>query len=248
MNLKIIRRQQIQHFLAISASFAILMSGCGSQSQNSGQIDKQQTAVSSDNSEEKVDAVFYENLEQCQADVTRQQEEYQVLAKAFDKGELKTKPVAPVMQPQDCQAQMEAAQKEHDRHAPVYNSLAECQSEGFRCESTPPNYSPYGYRPVFGGTYFYPYGGSNFTYINLGGRSQKVYYPRTVYRSLNSGEIITPMGRTVTKSSPGLITVPRYTTTTPPARPQGIAAKGAIKGRSSQGFGSTFKSSGKGGK
>ncbi|MGL5077628.1 MAG: DUF1190 domain-containing protein [Waterburya sp.] len=242
--LKIIRRKQIQQSLAISASLAILMSGCGSNSQ----IEEQQAPIPAENGEEKVDAVFYENLEQCQADVTRQQEEYQVLTKAFDKGELKTKPVAPVMQPQDCQAQMEAAQQEHARHAPVYSSLAACQSEGVVCESTPVNFSPDGYRPVFGGTYFYPYGGSNFIYLNTGGRSQRVYHTRTVYRSLNAGEVVTPTGRTVTKSPSGKVTVPRYTTTTAPTRPQGVAAKGAIKGRSSQGFGSTFKSSGSRGK
>lgn len=240
MNLKIIRRQQIQQFLAVSASLAILTSGCNS---NSNRIDNQ-----SNDGEQKVDAVFYENLEQCQADVIRQQQEYQVLAKAFEKGELKTKPVAPVMQPQNCQAQMEAAQKEHDRHAPIYNSLADCQSEGFVCESTPANYSPYGYRPVFGGTYFYPYDHSSYTYINLGSTSHRVYRPNTVYRSLNSKKLITPTGRSITKSSPGQITVPRHITTTAPTRPQGIAAKGTIKGRSSSGFGSTFKSSGKGGK
>ena len=253
LQLRLIKRKQVQQVLALTASFAVLMSGCGGN--ESQQISRRSAAelgdsgVNSANANEEVNAVFYENIEQCETDLQKQQNEYQVLLAAYQKGELTSEPTPPAMKKESCGAQIQAAEEEHSRNAPVYNSRADCQAEGIRCEPTPTGYYQSGYRPVFGGAYFYPYGSSrSYIYVYRSGIRHRVYSPRTVYRSVNSNSVVTPYGRTVNKSSPGRVKVPRHTTVAAPQRPKGTAARGTIKGRGSKGFGSTFKSTGRGGK
>ena len=90
--------------------------------------------------------------------------EYAVLQKRL-RSEDEDEPTPPPMQVADCAAQMLAAQQEHDKTAPVYASIADCQSEGVRCEATPAGALTAGYRPIYGGTYLYPYSESNWIYI-----------------------------------------------------------------------------------
>ena len=243
--IQLIRRKQVQQGLVVATALALLISSCSfndNQSSSSPSTNKQ------NNGQDEVKAVFYENTTQCEADTKKQQEEYQVLLKAYQNKELANAPTAPKLKPEDCEAQMLAAKKEHDKNAPVYNSLSDCQAEGLQCEPTPKGYYTSGYRPVFGGSYFYPYGGARFIYLNLGGKTRRVYEPRTVYRSNTPGQVVTPYGRTVTKTKFGRTQVPRHTTIPAPKRPSGKAARGTIKGRSSSGFGSTYKGTGRGGK
>lgn len=240
LQIRYIHRKQVQQNLAISAFIAVfLVSGC------SGPTPPAAPPVTP-----KVSALFYETTAQCEADVKRQQNEYSVLLKAYQKKELATAPKAPALKVADCAPQMLAAQREHERHAPVYNSLADCQADGTQCEATPAGYVTTGYRPVFGGTYLYPYGGSytSSSYIYMGGTNHRIYEPRTVYRSLTPGKVITSQGDVIAKNNPGRVSVPQSTSFSAPSRPQGHAARGTITGRSSTGFGSTFKSTGRGGK
>ncbi|WP_026072792.1 DUF1190 domain-containing protein [Nodosilinea nodulosa] len=245
--LRPIRRQQLQTSLVMAAMLATLLAGCGgeatqpsSSTPTSSQTDQ--------NADDQIEGVFYETTEQCEADMAKQQQEYDVLLKAHEQGQLAQPPTAPVMKVEDCEPQMLAAMQEHDRTAPVYSSLEDCQSEGVECEPTPANAQTSGYRPAYGGTFLYPYGLPSFVYLNLGGATRSVYQPYTVYKSSNPGEVVTPYGQTVTKAQPGPVTTPRSTSQIAPPRPTGTAARGTITGRSSQGFGSTYKGTGSGGK
>lgn len=204
--------------------------------------------TSDDNPDAQVEAVFYQNTAQCEADITKQQAEYAALQQQYQAGQLDEQPAPPPIQAADCGAQMLAAQQEHDRTAPVYNSIADCQAEGVQCEATPSGAQPAGYRPSYGGTYIDVNDSSSYTYINYGGNQHRVYAARTVYQSITPGRIVTPYGREIAQSSTGRVSVPRHTTFAAPARPTGTSGAGTIKGRSSQGFGSSFKSTGDGGK
>lgn len=249
LEMRLIRRKQVQQGLVVTTVLALLLSGCISKKATTPYTNP--TTVTDQNSNEKVDAVFYENVGQCQMDALKQQEEYAVLLKAYEKKELANKPTEPVIKAENCEAQLQAARQEHEKNAPVYSSLADCQAEGVNCEATPTQSNALtatSYRPIFGGSYFYPYGGYGFTYINLGGIRHRVYEPRPVYQSSSPGQVVTPYGRTVSKTNPGHVSVPRHTTVAAPQRPPGTAARGTIKGRSSKGFGSTYKSTGRGGK
>jgi uncharacterized protein YgiB involved in biofilm formation len=241
---RFIYRQQLHSSLVLAAVFASLLAGCdGSSTQSTSS-----TPTTDQNADEAIPAVFYETTEQCEADITQQQQEYQVLLKAHQQNQLAQPPAPPVMQVADCAPQMQAALQEHERTAPVYSSLAVCQAEGVQCETTPANAETNGYRPAYGGTYLYPYGFPSFVYLNFGGSNRSVYQPHTVFRSSQPGQVVTPFGRTVPQTSPGRVSVPRHTSVAAPQRPTGTAARGTITGRSSQGFGSTYKSTGTGGK
>jgi Protein of unknown function (DUF1190) len=266
-----IRRRQVQQYLAISAFIATqLITGCSDMADE----DEPETQVA----EATVPALFYETTEQCEAHAKKQQDQYAAKLKAYQEKQPSTppspaatatptptatpttppaiKPSPPVMQAADCAAQMAAAQQEHDRHAPVYQSLSECQADDVQCEATPAGYATPGYRPMFGGTYFYPYG--NFYGSTYGGTagfasgstssSSHFYAPRTVYRGFDAGSVVTPQGTVLSKSNPGVAVVPQHTSLAAPARPAGVAARGTITGRDTKGFGSTFKSTGRGGK
>lgn len=197
---------------------------------------------------EKIEALYYTTVAECKTDTANQVNEYKVLTEAHKAGKLTNAPTPPSIRPEDCEAQMKAAQAEHQRTAPVYGNRADCQTDGVICEATPSGYYTSGYRPVFGGAYFYPYG-SNYTYIYSGGVQRRVLQPSIVYRGSNPNQLITPNGVNVPRTTSGKISVPRSVTAPAPSRPPGTAAKGTISGRSSNtGFGSTFKGTGKGGK
>ncbi|NJR32862.1 MAG: DUF1190 domain-containing protein [Chamaesiphon sp. CSU_1_12] len=143
---------------------------------------------------------------------------------------------------------MQAAKEEHNKTAPVYASIAECQAEGVKCEATPAGEQIAGYRPVYGGTYIDPYDTSSYVYVHSSGTQYRVYPAHTVYQSINPGSVVTPHGREISQVATGRVSAPRHTTFKAPARPSGTSASGTIRGRSSQGFGSSFKSSGSRGK
>jgi Protein of unknown function (DUF1190) len=218
-----------------------------------------------------IKAIFYQNTAQCEADINKQQAEYAVLLKKYEAKQLEKKPTMPLdaaaaaMQPEagqpekwptppplevrDCAPQMLAAQQEHDKTAPVYASIADCQAEGVQCEATPASAQIAGYRPVYGGTYIDPYyDDPSYTYINYGGTQHRIYESRPVYQSLTSGRVVTPYGREISQLTTGTVTVPRHASFAAPERPTGTSGSGTIRGRSTQGFGSSFKSTGSGGK
>ncbi|MBD2325681.1 DUF1190 domain-containing protein [Alkalinema sp. FACHB-956] len=248
--LRSIRRQQIQTYLAISAFIAAqLVAGCNDAGDEAAAP--------------MVPALFYENKAQCEVDAKRQQDLYAARLKAAQ-----AQPTAagtpspqvhpplkpPALKPEDCEGQMRAARAEHDRHAPVYKSLTDCQAEGVQCEpysdGTQSSSSHGGYRPRFGGAYIYPEGNPNSpseSPVNTGSGS-RFYPPHTVYSGLNPGEVVTPNGDPVSRTSSGSVMVPAHTGFAAPSRPAGTAAKGTITGRSQSGFGSSYKSTGRGGK
>jgi uncharacterized protein YgiB involved in biofilm formation len=201
---------------------------------------------------EPIDLVFYQTTAQCEADTKKQQDEYAASLKKYQAekdraGQITPLPTAPTLQTKDCAAQMQAAQEAHHKTAPVYASLTDCQAEGVKCEATPAGVPTAGYQPSYGGTYIDPYS-SNYTVINTGSTHHRVYETHTVYQSTTPGRIVTPYGREVSQTATGRVTAPRHTSFTAPTRPAGVSGAGTIRGRSSQGFGSSFKSTGRGGK
>lgn len=233
-----IHRHQVKQYLAIAAVLALIASSCKSNKPN---------ASGNPQTEEKVEALYYKTIGECKADTTKQAKDYQTLKAAYDAGKLTIAPKAPLIKPEDCDAQFLAARQEYDRTAPVYGSLADCQADGVRCEPTPSYYSTYGYRPIFGGTYFYPY--SSPVYIYSGGVRRRIYQPATVYQGVGANQVVTPNGQTVTQTTTGKVSAPKSVMAPAPSRPAGTAAKGTISGRSStRGFGSSFKGTGRGGK
>jgi hypothetical protein len=211
--IRAIRRKQIQQYLAISAFIATqLVTGCDmAEEDEPAEVDPM------------LPALFYETTEQCEA--TQQKDAVQLTADPAQQ------PPSPNPAP-DCAQQITAARAEHDRHAPVYQSLTNCQADGIQCEPTPYGYDTFGYRPSYGGAYFYS--GS--------------YMPHTVYRGLNGGEIVTPQGQVLVQPGFGSVSVPQSISVAAPPRPPGYAAVGTIKGRNNGGFGSTYKNTGSGGK
>jgi uncharacterized protein YgiB involved in biofilm formation len=230
LQIRPINRTKIYAGLAMAGVLAIVIARCNY-----------------DDANESIDAVFYQTTAQCEADINQQQAEYVVLQQQYQSGQLDEAPTPPPMQAKDCAPQMLAAQQEHSKTAPVYTSIADCQAEGVQCEATPPGELTAGYRPVYGGTYIDPYD-SNYTYVSYGGSEHRVYQARTVYLSSSPGRIVTPYGREIAQTTTGRVTVPRHTTFAAPSRPAGRSGSGTIRGRSSQGFGSSFKSTGRGGK
>jgi uncharacterized protein YgiB involved in biofilm formation len=200
-----------------------------------------------DEANESINAVFYQTTAQCEADLNQQQAEYIALHQQYQTNQGDEAPTPPPMEAKDCAAQMLAAQQEHNKTAPVYSSIADCQAEGVQCEATPAGEPTVGYRPIYGGTYIDPYD-SSYTYIYHGGSQHRVYETHSVYLSNTPGRIVTPYGREISQVSTGRVSVPRHTSFTAPARPTGTSGSGTIRGRSSQGFGSSFKSTGRGGK
>jgi len=234
----IICRHQVKQYLAIAAVLAFITSSCKSNKS----VPNTQTQ-----SEEKIEALYYKSAAECKADTAQQAKDYQTLKAAYDAGKLTIQPKAPLLKPEDCDAQFKAAQQEHDRTAPVYASQADCQADGVRCEPTPSYYSTRGYRPIFGGAYFNPYSPTLFIYS--GGVQRRVYQPSTVYQSVTPNQVVTPNGQAFSQPTTGKVSAPKSVTAPAPPRPTGTAAKGTISGRSStKGFGSSFKGTGRGGK
>jgi uncharacterized protein YgiB involved in biofilm formation len=230
-----IHRSKVYWGLAISGVIALIVYSTNAD-------------MTEEEANEQIDAVFYQNVSQCETDIKEQQDEYVVLLAKYRAGEILQEPTPPPMQTRDCAPQMLAAQQEHLKTAPVYESIADCQVEGVRCESIPVSEGKSGYRPVYGGTYLNPYDNPSYVYINYGGNQHRVYESRTVYQSINPGNIVTPYGREIAQSTTGRVMAPRHTSFAAPSRPIGTSASGTIRGRSSQGFGSSFKSTGRGGK
>ena len=234
-------RHQVKQYLAIAAVLALISSSCKSNKPDP------RTTQSTAQSEEKIEALYYKSVAECKADTDQQAKEYQILKQSYDAGKLIIEPKAPVLKPEDCDAQFKAAQQEHDRTAPVYTSQGDCQADGIRCERTPSYYATPGYRPIFGGAYFNPY--STPIFIYSGGVQRRVYQPSTVYESVTPNQVVTPTGRAFSQPKTGKVSAPKSVTAPAPARPTGTAAKGTISGRSStKGFGSSFKGTGRGGK
>jgi uncharacterized protein YgiB involved in biofilm formation len=225
-----IHRKKIYTVLVVAGVLAIVVASCNHDEAN-----------------ESIDAVFYQTTAQCEADIKQQQAEYAALQQQYQKGQLDEAPTQPPMQAKDCAAQMEAAKAEHAKTAPIYNSLADCQAEGVQCEATPAGAPTAGYRPIYGGTYIDPYDSSP-TYVSHGGSQYRVYQTHSVYLSSTPGNIVTPYGREISQATTGRVSVPRHTSFAAPTRPAGTSGSGTIRGRSSQGFGSSFKSTGSGGK
>ncbi|WP_309739496.1 MULTISPECIES: DUF1190 domain-containing protein [unclassified Chamaesiphon] len=230
LQLRPMNRNKIYAGLAMAGVLAIVVAQCNR-----------------DESNDSIDVVFYQTAAQCEADINLQQAEYLALQQKYQRGEEDEAPTPPPMEAKDCAAQIQAAQQEHLKTAPVYASIAECQAEGVQCEATAAGELTAGYRPAYGGTYLDPYNSSH-VYIHSGGSSYRVYETRTVYLSSTPGRIITPYGREISQTTTGRVSAPRHTSFSPPARPAGVSGSGTIRGRSTQGFGSTFKGSGFGGK
>lgn len=225
-----IRRQYIYVGLGIAAIVAVYLTQC-----------------LRDNSNDPTEALYYHDTDSCVADLTNQQAQYAIAQQQYQAGQIEDAPTPPPLAPADCAAQMQAAQQEYQRTAPIYAAIADCQAEGLQCEPTPATETTTGYRPVFGGTYLDP-DDSNYIFVNYAGSQHRVYAPRPVYRSTTTGIIVTPYGRQIPQTAYGRVTVPLNTTFAAPARPTGRTATGTIRGRSSQGFGSSFRGSGGGGK
>lgn len=235
-----IRRKIVYASLSIAAIVVIpiVVSNCNN-------------AIGEKEANEPINALFYRDTAECEADIGKQQAEYPVLQKKYQDGLITELPEQPPMNVKDCAAQMLAAQQEHNQTAPIYASIADCQAEGVQCEAIPANEQTAGYRPVYGGTYIEPvydfYAAPRYIYTNSG-YQYRLYENRTVYQSITPGRIVTPYGREISQATTGRVTVPRHTTFAAPSRPSGTSGRGTIRGRSSQGFGSSFKSTGRGGK
>jgi uncharacterized protein YgiB involved in biofilm formation len=229
-------RKIIYSSLVIAGIVAIVIANCSNSD------------MTEEEANEPISAVFYQDTAQCEADIGKQLAEYPILQKKFQDGLITKSPEPPPMKVSDCAPQMLAAQQEHNQTAPTYASIADCQAEGVQCEATPASGQTVEYRPVYGGTYIDPYYAPSYIYINSGGSQHRVYETRTVYQSITPGRIVTPYGREISQATTGRVTVPRHTTFAAPARPAGTSGSGTIRGRSSQGFGSSFKSTGRGGK
>jgi uncharacterized protein YgiB involved in biofilm formation len=230
-----IHRTKVYWGLAISGVMALVIYGANAD-------------MTEEEANEPIDATFYQTAAQCETDIKKQQDEYIILLEKYRTGEITTEPTPPPMVAKDCAPQMLAAQQEHLKTAPVYGSIADCQAEGVQCELIPAGEQTTGYRPVYGGTYIDTYSAPSFVYINYGGVQHQVYGTRPVYQSLSPGRIVTPYGREIAQPTTGRSLAPRHTTFAAPPRPTGTSAAGTIRGRSSQGFGSSFKSTGSGGK
>ena len=242
-----IRRKQVLSYLVLAAFVATLSSSCSEESDISEVSEVQPNDAIAD---QPTDAVFYENVSQCQQDLTKQQQDYQTQQQAFAAGKSSVAPIAPTLKPEDCEAQIALARREHEDNAPIYDTLEQCQAEGVECISATENDGQprSGYYPLFGGTFIYPYNPSpDFVYFYYGGVNHRVYRPSTVYQG-KAGNLVTPYGRSLPHYTPGTkISVPQHTRFTAPARPAGTSGSGIIRGRSSTGFGSTYKATGRGG-
>ncbi len=245
LKIRPIRRKQLQQTLMISGVITMLaITGCSGSSDDDDTPAPPPAPPPAPLPSPKVPALFYSNTEQCEADTAKQQQTYDAKLQAYETKPQGSKPVPPVLDSSDCADQMAAAKREHDRHAPVYQTLAACEAEGVKCETSRSDVS--GYRPSFGGAYLYPYA-ANAT-NSFAGTNSRVYQPYTVYQGTNAGMVMTPQGESVTQAKSGVVSAPQQPTVDAPARPAGYAAQGTISGRSQSGFGSTFKSTGSGGK
>ncbi|WP_225852723.1 hypothetical protein, partial [Haemophilus parainfluenzae] len=90
--LRPIYRQQLYSSLALTAVLAALVSGCGGQSAPKS---SDGTPITDQNASDPMPAVFYQTTAECEADIAKQQQEYQVLLKAHEQGQLTHAPLPP---------------------------------------------------------------------------------------------------------------------------------------------------------
>ncbi|MEM9216213.1 MAG: hypothetical protein AAGD25_17935 [Cyanobacteria bacterium P01_F01_bin.150] len=226
LQLRQIYRKRLLNSLALSAVIATLLAGCNQQKSVSPTGPSSNPSVSSSSTattttpnadpNEPVEAVFYKDVEQCKEDVAAEQQKYETLLASYQKGDITEEPTAPVITVEDCGPQMQAALEEHNRTAPQYSTLEQCEANGAECETTTNNTQTY-YRPTYGGSYFYPYRTPSFFFFNYGGTNHRVYQPYPVYQSSIPGNVVTSTGQTVSQSTSGRVTVPRYTNFSTPS-------------------------------
>ena len=231
-----IRRKTIASLMMLA-----LLTSCASGSSTPTPTNNNAPA-SSPPSSAKSELIHYSTVEQCEAGTQVASDEYNVLVEAFRSGALKDPPTKPALLPEDCVGYIEAALAEYQETAAVYESMDSCLQEDVQCEPTPPGSPVIGFRPVFGGVFYDPFSPPIF----VGGG----YYPRPiyVYNSLSSRTtFVTVSGHSV-KVNGGRATAPSSHVSTTPTRTTKHSATGSLRGRGSRGFGSTFKSTGRGGK
>ena len=137
LKVRSIRRKQVQQQLALSSIIVILaISGCNNSTETS--TDTSTIPPPPTVAPPKVPSLFYSTTEQCEADTKKQQIEYETKLNVYEANKNSPKPIPPAIGSADCGAQMAAARREHDRHAPVYQSLSTCQSDGVQCETALP--------------------------------------------------------------------------------------------------------------
>jgi len=219
-----IRRAKVLTALAVSSALAAPLAGCYSEGDIMGPVPQVTPDERTANSTTK--AVFFRTAEECRTN----------LAEREKRGLPRLS-----ISPDDCEAQLFAAQKEYGATVPIFNSAQDCQRDKVKCEPTEG-----GYRPIFGGAYIYPSSG-HYLPIFMGGTERRVYVPSTVYSGARPGQYVTPYGRSITQHYVGSVEVPRHTQFTAPARPAAVQGTGLISGRGQSGFGSTYKATGRGG-
>ncbi len=219
-----IRRAKTLTALAVSGALAAPLAGCYSDGDITGPVP--QVVPDDRTANTKTNAVFFRNSDDCRKN----------LAERERRGLPRLS-----ISPDDCDAQILAAQKEYGATVPIFKSAQECQRDKVKCEPTEG-----GYRPIFGGAYIYP-GSNHYLPIFLGGTERRVYVPSTVYSGDRAGTWVTPYGRSITQHYVGSVQVPRHTQFTAPARPAAVQGTGLISGRGQSGFGSTYKATGRGG-
>lgn len=148
------------------------------------------------------------------------------------------------MSQEQCHAQFQYAMQEYERVTPVYRSQSECQEDtaGICSQGLDASLRAPGWRPDFGGFYFTNdvSNGSNLTSVYMGTTHYTVYPVQPVYRSTVG--IVTPARISIAPPQTGVPLESRYfsRSSTIPARPQGYAAQGTIKGRGN--FGNSVRS------
>lgn len=222
---RLIRRRQVQPGLAIAAVAALILSACqGSPTR----VQRQPRSP-----EKTVEALYYKDAAACKQDMQKQAQEYKTLKEFYDAGRLNQASKPSPLKPEECDAQFNEAKKDYERTAPVYGSKKDCQADGVQCEPTPNGYHTRSYRPIWGGYYYYYY-----PYYVGGGYRSGIH---SVYTGSSPNQVVSPTGRQLTPpQTNGRVSVPPSITAPAPGRPSGTAGKGAISGRSSTGFGSSF--------
>jgi len=207
--------------------------------------------------------IRFTDVASCKVETERLNAEYKILKDAFDAGTLTgTAPIQPTLQPDECEAFIASAEQEYAAQAPTYAQQSDCEASGRSCERVEPspsnNYVEPIYRPVFFGSYGYnPW----VPPIYIGGRrdygQQTVIIERDSSRansgSRTSGGSGTSSSTSSNQSRPATSKTTSKTTrpgssSTTPSKPSSTSGSGAVTGRGSSGFGSSYGYSGKGGK
>lgn len=206
--------------------------------------------------------IEFTDLQSCKMETERLGAEYKILKEAFDAGKLQgSAPIQPTLQPDECEAFLAAAKQQYAAQAPTYADQTACEASGDPCERVEPsrdnNYIQPIYRPIFFGGYSYNpwlppvYIGSQRDY---GSHTTVIYRDSSTSNSngssnSNTGGSRTPTSTSAPKPTAKSTTSPsRPTATQTPTKPAQKSGSNAITGRGTSGFGSSYKSTGKGGK